>query len=155
MLEYFALSIIVVFTVAVAVSIYGVIRDRNGWRRRHHRSTNELFVWGKHTSPSESIAASVSASPSESIAASVSASPSIGYGLDGERLSEFFPCDKDGKVKVTYYVKNTWPWSKDNAWAMDGEKETIRVDASKILIKNGKAYYRMVAGHGIHEDLLV
>jgi hypothetical protein len=57
-------------------------------------------------------------------------------------------------TKVIFKRKNSWPYSIDVP--IDSDKtETIEVDESDLIEKNGAKYYRMVVGHGHTVDLLV
>jgi hypothetical protein len=57
-------------------------------------------------------------------------------------------------TKVIFKRKNSWPYSIDESIDSD-ELETIEVDESELIEKNGLKYYRMVVGHGHTVDLLV
>ena len=62
--------------------------------------------------------------------------------------------EKEAMITVSYLVKSTWPYSIEEK--IDGGKiETIEVPLSKTFIKNGKRYYRMTSGYGIHTDLFI
>jgi hypothetical protein len=65
-------------------------------------------------------------------------------------------------TKVIFKRKNSWPYSIDEPidnkevnLTLPDEIETIEVDESELIEKNGAKYYRMVVGHGHTVNLFV